>query len=106
MPIPRKHTSTGDSHKLIVVEGIDGTGKTTVARRLATAIRAKYLRTPPPRFDSLRKYVDKEASVETRFLFYLCSVAYASDIIRRELTKRDVVCDRYLGTTLAYHRAL
>ena len=36
----------------------------------------------------------------------MCSVAYASDLIRRELAARDVICDRYLGSTLAYHRAL
>jgi dTMP kinase len=102
----RKVSSGHYRHSLIVVEGIDGAGKTTVARRLAVALRAKYLSTPPPPLDSIRKYFDKQTSVETRFLFYLCSVAFASDIIRRELVKRDVVCDRYLGSTLAYHRAL
>jgi dTMP kinase len=98
--------SIGSKHKLIVVEGIDGTGKTTVAHRLARVIGGKYIRTPPPPFDSARQYVDKQGSLDTRFLFYLCSVSYASDVIRRELAKRDVVCDRYLGSTIAYHRAL
>jgi len=104
--ISRTVPSIGSKYKLIVVEGIDGTGKTTVAHRLARAIGGKYIRTPPPPFDSARQYVDKQGSLDTRFLFYLCSVSYASDVIRRELTRRDVVCDRYLGSTIAYHRAL
>jgi dTMP kinase len=106
MAVSLKDISHSSNHKLIVVEGIDGTGKTTAARRLAAAIGAKYLRTPPPPFDFARRYVDQRGSLETRFLFYLSSVAYASDLIRAELAKSDVVCDRYIGSTLAYHRAL
>ena len=62
-------TAPNDKHRLIVLDGIDGTGKTTVARKLAAALHAKYLRTPPPDFDAIRPRVDQQASIETRFLF-------------------------------------
>lgn len=40
-------------YPFIVIEGIDGTGKTSVARELAIMIDGKYLSTPVPPFDAL-----------------------------------------------------
>jgi dTMP kinase len=92
--------------KFIVLEGIDGAGKSTVSRELALAIGAKLYRTPPPGFSSTRRTIDENAQLLSRFLFYLSSVVYASEAIQVLLQKRHVVCDRYLVTTVAYHRAM
>lgn len=93
------------AYKFIVLEGIDGGGKTTVSRELARSINAKLFRTPPQGFGGARRHIDAKASLNPRFLFYLSSVAHAADAIRQCLTSRHVVCDRYLTSTVAYHRA-
>lgn len=95
----------GFAYKFIVLEGIDGGGKSTVSRELARSIKARLFRTPPQGFGGARRHIDAKAGLKPRFLFYLSSVAHAADAINRCLTSRHVVCDRYLTSTLAYHRA-
>ena len=108
------------NHRFIVIEGVDGVGKTTIARTLAFQLGAVYVRTPTSTLESfvqhtsdgakmkLRHYVDQLArtSPRTRFLFYLFCVSEASHHIEGLLETTDVVCDRYLASTLAYHRVL
>jgi thymidylate kinase len=79
------------TYKFIVLEGIDG---------------ATLYRTPPPGFSTTRRIIDDNAQLPSRFLFYMSSVVYASEKIRKLLLKTHVVCDRYLISTLAYHRSL
>ncbi len=93
-------------HPFIVIEGMDGSGKTTIAHKLSQQIHAKFFHTPPPGFTSFRHHIDDTAEIKSRFLFYLCSVAYASAAITEILNNRSVVCDRYIVSTVAYHRAL
>lgn len=92
-------------YKFIVLEGIDGAGKTTVSRALAKSIGAKYFRTPSSGFTTTRRHIDATAKINSRFLFYLSSVVYASDTILECLQHKHVVCDRYITSTVAYHRA-
>lgn len=107
-------------HYFIAIEGIDGVGKSTVAKALCRELNAFYYKTPPAIFESfsistvtgeslsLRKYVDTAAysSPHSRFLFYLYTLTEASREIRSLLSKHIIVCDRYLSSTLAYHQTL
>jgi len=99
---------TSLSHRVfIALEGLSGSGKTTVGRSLALRIGAEFYRTPPLLFGPIRDAVDERADTAARFLFYLAGVVQASAEISRILaTESSVVCDRYLLTTLCYHRAL
>ena len=89
----------------IVFEGLDGTGKSTVARGVAEALRAEFLTTPSP---ELREY--REAIVasfgdcqEAAQLFYLATVFDASRRVKSLLAAgRSVVLDRYFLSTQAY----
>lgn len=89
----------------IVVEGLDGAGKSTVVRALAAALGALELRTPadalaPVRADILRCL---EHSPLATTLFYASTVAAAAAEVRElNAAGRSVVMDRYLLSTCAY----
>lgn len=87
------------------LEGLDGVGKSSVARALAERKDAEYLRCPPNKLDSIREWIDNDQrSTETKFLLYLGGNSAVSDEIRRELEEgNDVILDRYYPTTVAYH---
>lgn len=120
MPSKPEHDPPGHKHKFIVIEGVDGVGKTTVAKALAARLGAVYVRTPSLALESfqmlpshqnglsLRAYADQQAysDPKVRFAFYLFAVLDASVQVEALLRSSSVVCDRYLSSTLAYHRVL
>lgn len=89
----------------LVVEGLDGAGKSTVVRALSAALGAVELRTPsdalaPVRADILRCL---ERSPLATTLFYASTVAAAAAEVRELLAAgQSVVMDRYLLSTCAY----
>lgn len=90
----------------IVLEGLSGSGKTTIGRIVAEKIKAEFYQTPPSLFSSIRDAIDKKADRLSRFLFYLAGVMQASSEISAILERKPVVCDRYFLTTLCFHRAI
>ncbi len=105
MFIKYKHMPAS-KRKFIVLEGIDGSGKSTVSRLLAKSLGAKLVSTPPKGFGSARRAVDSHAQLQSRFFFYLSSVLFASETIEELLKTNHVVCDRYIFSTLGYHQSL
>ena len=93
-------------HPFICIEGIDGTGKSTVARRVAELLNGIYYKTPPEPFASIRKTVDRVRDPYARAMYYVASVAYAASEIRCLREIAPVVCDRYIYSTVAYHAVL
>ncbi|MBX7123276.1 MAG: hypothetical protein K1X42_14195 [Opitutaceae bacterium] len=98
------HTAL-DRHLFITVEGLSGSGKTTVATQLATQLRGRYYKTPPELFTPIREAIDRNANAFSRHLYYYAGVAQASAEIEPLLQYCPVVCDKYLATMLAYSRA-
>jgi thymidylate kinase len=94
------------AHKFIVLEGISGSGKTELGKLLAQQISGQYYTTPPEAFRSSRKEVDEKVTLESRFWFYLASVVQASDEISKILKMQSVVCDKYILSTVCYHKAM
>src|SRR3989344_735193 len=92
---------------IIVGEGIDFTGKTTVLKLLTEELGAFYYSTPPAAFRTLRRKIDQSASNQDHYCFYLRSVQAASAELEVLRDKHQVVVvDRYWPTTLAYHLAM
>lgn len=91
--------------RFIVVEGLDGAGKSTIARALATTIGATLLHTPHAEVLPVRGFLEDayEDHPLARTLWYASTVAAVSDQVTATLARGGrVVCDRYLLSTLVY----
>mgnify|MGYP000250471117 CR=1 FL=1 len=90
----------------IVFEGIDGAGKTSIAKELAKSIHGLYIQSPPKPFDQIKQRVLENAVPIARFLYFLSSNIQLSELAKSALRKNHVVSDRYIWSTIAYHSAL
>lgn len=91
---------------LVVFEGIDGVGKSTLAKSVAEELDGRYYKTPPEPYASRRAIAD-QLPPDLRFSFYLESMLYASREVEQLLGQGElVIADRWIWTTLAYHFAL
>lgn len=96
--------------RFLVFEGIDGSGKSTVARmmyeRMNAAGRPSILTAEPTDSwvgDMVRRGNREAASPFTETLLYVADRAEHTAHIERWLNDGEhVVCDRYVGSTLAY----
>lgn len=91
----------------IVIEGLDGSGKSTISRELSKIIGAELLSTPGAKFSKLREQLDEiyRYNYQARQLFYMSTVVNTSDQVRQLLAQeRSVIVDRYWASTQVYHR--
>ncbi len=100
---------SGRLGKWIVVEGIDGSGKTTQAKMLATKIDAFYTYEPGDSLvgEDVRNVLLKSEKtlhpLTEVFLLQADRVEHLQKIIIPKLEEgKNVVCDRYVGSTFAY----
>ncbi len=89
----------------IVIEGLDGVGKSTVTEALSKELGAKKLSTPGKGIQKIRDFVDSDIhSRQTKFLMYMASNSSVSDRIENYLERDEkVVLDRYYFTTVVYN---
>ncbi len=90
----------------IVIEGLDGSGKSTISRALADKLDAKLISTPGLDFKEIRESLDEVFSkhIKSRQLFYAATVLLASEEIRSIVDSGEhVVVDRYWLSTQVYH---
>ncbi|XP_044274558.1 UMP-CMP kinase 2, mitochondrial isoform X1 [Varanus komodoensis] len=95
-----KHPKKGD-FPVIVVEGLDATGKTTVTQALKDSLNATLVRTPPPCVSQWRKIFDDEPTLIRRAFYALSNYLVASEIAKESM-KSPVIVDRYWHSTAAY----
>ena len=95
-------------NKFIVLEGLDGVGKSTLARGVAEKIKGQYMSTPGNAFAEIRS-VAMEAFGDDqlgRALFYASTVsAQGKKALLTVNNGYTVVMDRYWPSTIAYAKA-
>ena len=89
---------------VIVLEGLDGVGKSTVAALLSSLLDAVPLRTPPDAMAPFRaRFTAGPPDSLQRRIFYEIGNAWAGSEMARALASgRHAVCDRYHASTVAY----
>lgn len=106
-----KSGSTSGAHPVrrqglsIVLEGLDGVGKSTTALSLARRLGAVHMITPTPRMRQFRSYFDTHPAVtpEVRHGYYMTG-NFLAGLDMRDTTEAgaSVVLDRYYASTNAY----
>lgn len=102
--------------RLIVFEGIDGVGKTTLVHALKESLLARGIKVIVYEdvedtihgYNQLKPFVKKiveKKSINASLLFYLSSSLYKSELIKDLLKNQWVICDRYVYSTIAKHIA-
>lgn len=88
------------------LEGLRGTGKSTVAPLLAAAREAALVATVPVVYEPLRREIDRKGNAEARLCFYLSALFTATDEIQQRLSVGiPVVVESYFARCLATHEA-
>src|SRR5690348_1593586 len=90
------------SSKFLVIEGCNGVGKSTVTEYLCGRLGAAQFHYPPE-FVRFRGNVRLDESVAPlpRLVYYLAATLHLSDLVRAQLPRRHVVCDRYLASPIS-----
>src|SRR2546430_10363346 len=88
--------------RFLVIEGCNGVGKSTIVEYLSTRLGASTFHYPPE-FVSFRGKVHLDESVAPlpRLVYYLAATLHLSDLVRAQLTRSHVVCDRYLASPIS-----
>jgi len=91
-------------YKIIALEGLDGTGKTSLANWLNVTFNYEIIKSPNANFFKIRDYFDKSNDIKERFCFYIGASFYISTLIDDLIAcNKIIVLDRYYYSTLAYH---
>ncbi len=89
------------------LEGLRGTGKSTLAPLLAAARGAVLVPTVPTCYQLLRREIDRRDNADARLCFYLSALFTATDQIQRYLSAgTPVVVESYFARCLASHEIL
>ena len=93
-------------HPVILVEGLDGVGKSTLVDSLATKLNASLISSPPKMSDplverDLRVRMDQTES-STRREYYRSGNFYASMLIEEARKHGPVILDRYWPSTASF----
>ena len=104
---------------VVVIEGLDGTGKSTAAKKLAERLGATYYTTPPQSMAKIRRCFDSFSGTPIARAFYMASNYIAADEMVTEAAAASVsarngengpdgddrisfVVDRFFHSTCAY----
>ncbi|MGV9878430.1 dTMP kinase [Streptomyces sp. NPDC003006] len=96
----------GPQEPFLVLEGVSGIGKSTLAELLTARLGASGLHTLPVPHSVWSPLVNGCLHALPQFAFYLSGVLHAADSVRRCRAVRPVVADRYISSVIACHSAV
>jgi len=93
--------------KFIVIEGLDGCGKSTISKGIAEFNNAKLLNALPLEIKSWLSVIGETKLPEVSFSYFtLCNLLKAKEIEMLISKGVNVVLDRYFYTTYVYHKEI
>ena len=84
-------------HKIIVFEGQDGVGKTTLAKHIAKKFDYEYVKIPPENSVEKRKYIELYGSPKHKFSYYISSI---NDTLLSFNKSKTYIIDRYIYSSI------
>ena len=92
---------------LIIIDGSDYSGKSTLCRELANSIGGMVLRPIPKELFAIRAIIDKKCSYTDRYHFYIAASFYTYNKIKGILINQTpVILDRWMFSTNKHHELL
>lgn len=92
---------------VIAIEGVDGTGKTSVAKELANKLNFKYVEKPfsnvfqqdkMPKYLEIKDGLNKQKNKNLLAWFYGLNILFCKDYFKSE----NIVCDRFLVSNFSW----
>ncbi|MFF9489158.1 dTMP kinase [Streptomyces sp. NPDC014676] len=97
---------SSEPYPAIVLEGVSGIGKSTLADLLTKQLKASGLHTLPDPHTGWSPTANSKLRSLPQFAFYLSGLLHASDRLRVARVHGPVVADRYLSSIIACHSAV
>ncbi len=97
--------SIGVTHPIIAIEGLDGSGKSTVVHELAARLGAEVVSNPPTRLQAGRARADVLPDDQRRAWYWNANREAMNDATEFVFAGRTVVMDRCFASTAAYGAA-
>ena len=89
------------NNKFILIEGLDGTGKSSIIQGLKDRLRFVSVHSPGSSYDKNKEYVQK-CDEFTQFFYYMGANFDISQKIKSIMdTGNSVICDKYFPTTIS-----
>jgi len=95
-----------DKFLFVAIEGIDGVGKTTIARLLVEKFNGVYQKTPLRILKWIANLLDRFHNPEIESIGYFILTIFTSLFISYRLKRYHVICDKYILNTVVTQSCL
>jgi thymidylate kinase len=91
-----------NKNKFVVVEGVDGTGKTSIAKALAEKMDGFYYHSPSKKIEFLHRLANASPAI-LRYWYFSLGNFISSREFKKLLKRQSVIVDKYIYSTAAFH---